>query len=154
MALIPSREAVAVALYNLVSVASGNIPGLVTSSRRLVALADVDSTQMPALYVRQLPEHQERTQQGMMGLPPKRVMWFDIFVYTADPQDGSLLPITQLNNILDAVETALLPDAITGRQTLGGLVTSCRINGQILIGDSIPADPKSVGVIPIEVVRP
>jgi hypothetical protein len=148
--LVPSREAVAVALFNAVS----SIAGLRTTGRRLIDFTDVDVTNMPALFVRERPEHYERTQNGMKALPPKRVMWFDVFIYTADPQEGSVLPITQLNDLIDAVEVAMLPDATTGAGSLGGIVSEARINGQILIGDNLTNDGKSIAVIPIEVIRP
>ncbi len=46
-----------------------------------------------------------------------------------------------LNPLLDAIETALAPDIETGLQTLGGLVTDCRIDGTItkVLGDEDPS---------------
>ena len=46
-----------------------------------------------------------------------------------------------LNPLLDAITTALAPDPETGRQSLGDVVTDCRIDGTItkVLGDEDPS---------------
>jgi hypothetical protein len=152
--VVPTREQVANALYALLDAAANKVTTLVTSSRRLRDLHRVDKARMPALFLAQGPEHYERTQGQMIGLAPRRTMRFMAVIYTADPQEDSVNPSTQMNALTEAIETALNPDPTTGLQTLGGLVASARIEGTIEFVENLSGDGKSVLVIPIAVLRP
>jgi hypothetical protein len=145
------REPIAAALYALVCAQAGTVVNLRTSSRRLRNFDSVDPSQMPALFITQRPELQER---GAIGLPSKRTMNFEVYLYTADPQADSVIPVQQLNNMVDAIEAALVPNPLTGVQTLGGLVQSARIDGSVEYYENITADNKSVAIIPIAVLVP
>lgn len=147
-----SREQIAVALFGLVSTAAGTVAELRTSSRRLRAIADVDPKQMPALFLNQGDEDYAREPGSMLNISPKRTMNFDIVLYTADPQADSIVPATQLNAMIDAIETALRPDG-NGMSTLGGLAVSARIEGRLGLFPN-HTDGKSAAVIPITVLRP
>jgi len=145
------RESIAAALYLLVDAAAATVVDLRTSSRRLRSYDQVDPSQMPALFMVQLPESQER---DVLGLPAKRIMNFEFWLYTCDPQVDSVIPAQQLNNFVDAVEAALSPSPLTGVQNLGGLVQSCRIDGSVEYYENVTSDGKSIAAIPVAVLLP
>jgi hypothetical protein len=146
------REAVASALYALVDASAKHVVSLKTSSRRLRHYTNVDPHQMPALFQTQKPETQERKEA--MGLPAKRTMHFEFYLYTADPQEDSVVPIQQLNNMVDAIEAALAPNQLTGKQTLGDLVTDARIDGSVEFFENVTTDGKSIAIVPVAVIMP
>src|ERR1017187_2662329 len=149
-----TREQISVALFNLVSAATGNVVGLVTSDRRARAFTDVTPAEMPALFIEELPEDYEHTFEKMLKLPPKRTMKYTIALYLSDHQEASVVPMTQMNAMIDAIETALAPDAVTGGQSLGGLVAEARIDGKIDKFENVENSGKSVALLPIAVLRP
>jgi hypothetical protein len=151
-----TREDVAIALFSLISTATGNVVGLKTSSRRLRSLEEVNPGEMPAIFLDQGDEAYERKPDGLFG-PPKRTMDFVVMLYTADNQAPSVLPIIQLNTMVDAIEAAMLPtgaDLAVNRQTLGGIVFSARIMGTVRNFANVASDGKSMSVLQISVVRP
>lgn len=100
-----------------------------TVSRRLKLWSDVPKSQRPALFV---AEHREQPIYQSEALPIKTTMNVDLFVYI-DSSDQNTIPAVALNIMLDAIDAALKPaPADTNRQTLGGLVSHCRIDGQVL----------------------
>lgn len=150
MGLPVSREDVASALFALVSGSAG----MVTSSRVFRGFDEVNREEMPAIFQIQRPEKYERAPGGMVGIPPKRTMVFELFLYTCDPQERSVPPSIQMNRMIDAVETSLLPSPTTGLQTLGGLVASARLEGELIYAESLTTDNKSVAVLQVQVLRP
>jgi hypothetical protein len=149
-----ARETIASALYALVNAAVGSVVTLVTSSRRLRHYSTMQASQMPALFQTQRPEEYERTFARTIGLPPKRTMHFEFWLYTSDPQTPQAVPATQLNNVVDAVEAALSPSPVTNTLTLGGIVVSARIDGMIEYGENLTSDGVSAVVIPIAIIIP
>lgn len=152
--LAVSRKQVAAAVYALVDAAVGQVVRLQTSSRRYRSPLEVDPSEMPALFLVQTPERFEHTEGGMLDLPPRRVMCFEAWLYTSDPQESSIVPIDDLNDMVDAIELAFAPNALTGKLNLGGLVTSCRIDGAVDWCDGLLVSGKSAASVPISVVRP
>lgn len=148
-----ARETIAAALYAKVNASVGAVVGLVTSSRALRTPMQVTPEQKPALFQTQLTEPYEHTFNAMLALPPKRTMKFAFLLYTADGQEPSVIPATQLNNMVNAVEAALVPDATTGESTLGGLVASARIDGTIEYVEGL-IDGSSMAYVPISVLLP
>ena len=146
------REAIAVAVFNLVSVAAGQVANLVTSGRVLKSYTAIDAAQMPALFCVQ--KHEAQNRSTTQGIPPRRVMFFEVWLYTADPQADSVVPATQLNNMIDAIEFALSPDPLQGLNTLGGLVVNAKIEGQIDYFANVTQDGKSIAIIPVAVLIP
>ena len=155
MAAAFSRETVAAALFSLVDTAVGNVVGLQTSSRVLRAPQNVTPEQCPALFQSQRGEEYEHTFGKMIKLPPKRTMLFEMWLYVSDAQEPNIVPSTQLNNMVGAIENALMPfAALDGPQTLGGLTVSARIDGKIEYAEAFTTDGKSVAVVPIAVLVP
>lgn len=144
-----TREQVSQALFNLID----GVISFQTSSRRMKQWDDIANVLKPALYLTEQKEHHVRAESQA---PVVRTITYEayIFIATTDP---NAVPMTQLNNILDLIDPAvggvLKPDAMTNRQTLGGLVWDCFIDGEI---DKVPGDfdGQGVAIIPIRVIIP
>ncbi len=112
--------------------------------------ADVPADQRPALFLSQLDE--ERSYAGE-GFPPSIILNVHAYVYTWAPPDMEV-PADQLGDILDSFDKVLAPPILmASKQTLGGLVSHCWIEGKTLL---IPGDLQSDGmaVIPLKILIP
>lgn len=121
----PTREQVAVALFNLFA----NLEIFETVSRR-PALWD-NSVQMPALYMGSTQD--DYVYEHGTAAPPKITLVYDCLLYI-NATDPNVIPDTVMNNVIDAVESALTPSngpAPGAVQTLGGIVNHAWIEGQI-----------------------
>jgi len=120
--------------------------GITNAVRQLLAATDLGAANMPALEVVAKTEVAER--RGV-GIPIVWTIHYFAFIYASTADPGNLAE-TQINTLLDAVETALKPSPATGKQTLGGVVFDCRINGPI---ERDPGFTSGIGAaaIPIEV---
>jgi hypothetical protein len=58
-----------------------------------------------------------------------------------------VLPAIALNQLVDAIELALSPGPAFEEQTLGGLVSHCRIVGEIETDEGVLGD-QAVAIIP------
>lgn len=133
-----NREAIYSALFAKLQ-ASANY---VTTSRRLLHWNDVQSSQQPALFVAQRNEVAVTDR----GMPTRWTLNVDVYVYART--DGGLNPGPIINPLLDAIEAALAPNAVENAQTLGGLVSWCRIEGAIETDEGTLGD-QLVAIIPI-----
>lgn len=125
------------------------ITGLVTTSRVGRHWTNVRPEEQPALFLVEDFEHGEQK-------APPRVAWTlrpEVWIYTYTNADSSVPGATALNALLFQVRATLEPSPGTGRQTLGGLVHSCRIAGDIE-KDAGLLGPQSVAVIPVEIIVP
>jgi hypothetical protein len=138
-----ARESIYSALWALVS----GIPGLVTASRRLVHWSDVPPEAQPALFQAQ----KDQAAEPHLGLPTKWRLRAELFLYVNSGADMTLVPATQLNNFVDAIDAALAPPIGQVAQTLGGLVQYCRISGEVLTDEGV-LGPQAVAIIPIEIL--
>lgn len=152
--MIPAREDVAVALYNLVDAGARKVAPIATSSRRLVPYDRLDAAQMPALFLTQVPEKDAQGYGGMIGMPPTRTMYFEIWLYVCEPQESSIVPATQLNTLTDAVQQALIPLGAYDRQTLGNLVQSARLERDVEVYEDVTADGISIAIMTVAVLLP
>lgn len=118
-----SRETIYAALFALLTEAAG----FHTVSRVPLPVADIPNANFPVLE--QLAAREDATSQGL-NLPLKWSIKVQLMVYA----NTANVPNTDaaLNALLDSIETALAPNKATGYQTLGGLVTQCKIFGSIL----------------------
>lgn len=118
-----TRETIFAALF-----AKLNISGLNTRSRILKHWADVPSSSQPALY---MAKGSESVQQ-VTGQPSRVTMDAKVWVY-AYSTDPSVSPSSPLNAILDGIMAAVAPTpGPQNKQTLGGLVEHCWIDGEII----------------------
>jgi hypothetical protein len=136
-----NREAIHAALFALVS----SRAGFITTSRRLRHWSDVAPIEQPALFQAQGSEQAQRT----TGFAPKWTLEAKLYLYvnTSD----ALSPAQALNPLLDAVVAALAPLPQQERQTLGGLVHDCRIEGAIETDEGMLGD-QAVCIIPIRII--
>ncbi len=138
------REPIYAALFKRMS----KIPGIVTASRLLQLWSDVPAAQQPALFMAQPGE----TPEQKFGVPTKWTLSASFYLYVNTASNVGTLPATVLNNLLDAIEAALVPDDPDGcRCTLGGLVSHCWISGKIET-DEGALGSQAVAIIPVEML--
>jgi hypothetical protein len=137
-----NRETIFAALFVLAS----NAANFNTKSRKLKHWSDVSPADQPALFQAQGKE----IAVSRYRLPTLWTLHASLYVY-AHQSSLDVLPSTALNNLVGAIELALAPDLFSGEQTLGGLVSHCRINGQIETDEGVLGD-QAVAIIPIEIM--
>jgi hypothetical protein len=138
-----SRESIMQALFALVSASSS----FVTKSRRLQLWSSLSPAQKPAIFQY---EREDTYTNGKQYLPIVE-MNADLYIYTAPGMDSGITPISVLNPLIDAVDTALAPNPVTRRQTLGGLVSHVWIDGKIM-KDPGDLDGDGIAVIPVKIL--
>ncbi len=136
-----SREEIYSALYGLLSGAAV----FQTASRRLRVWDDVSPAEQPALFMVQREEDVVSTSPS---LPSKCVMYVDVYIYVRET-DPVQAPASVINPLVDSVQAVLAP--VFGVQDLGGLVTSCQIDGKIEYDEGVLGD-QAVVVIPVRVI--
>jgi hypothetical protein len=149
-----NRTAILDALYARLS----DVPGIETLERRLQSFADVDPSQMP--YVAMIAGNQSVEPQR--GAPSKVTMFVDVYVYVHEASKEG--PWRKLNEIISAVEATLerqpgetrtadarFSDPTHNTTTLGGLVSSCYIAGEIETDEGALGDV-AVAIVPIALV--
>lgn len=134
------REAIAAALFAKLQ----NAAKFVTVSRRLKHWVDVAAADQPALFVTQRDEDIKTTP----GLNPVSLIMADVYVYANTAGDKLLSPSTILNPLMDAIVTSLAPEVMSNKQTLGGLVQHCWIEGKVQTDEGVLGD-QGVLIIPI-----
>ncbi len=139
------REEIVEALFQLALTATT----FNTSGRRLQLWSKVAS--FPALFIQSTGTHYPP--RDMRGLPPKRAITAELWVYTDVGKDPNTNPEAALNDIIDAIEVALAPHAVTNVQTLGGLVSHAWIEGEI---EQFPGvlDGIAKAIIPVKILVP
>jgi hypothetical protein len=145
-----TREQIMQALFARLSGAPGQ-SSFVTTGRRLVDPENIAAQQRPALFV---IAHGESYEREGTNIPPRRTMDALALIFTDVGHDKNAIPEAQLNNLLDAIDAAMVPDnPLSGELTLGGLVKSCVIEGGIerASGD---ITGKGMAVVPIHIVLP
>lgn len=142
-----TREQVGLALFALLTGSAT----YASSSRRFTSWTQVTGAQKPALFQ---VEHREQHVKKQLITPAVRTLDIDVFIFINAGQDPNITPVSVLNPLIDAIDPTsggcLAPDR-NGRQTLGGLVTDCYIDGEII---KPPGDQNGIGmaVIPVKVV--
>ena len=156
-----TREQAAAALFTLVTngVNAALSPvSLKTALRRKRLPEDISPPMCPAFLQIQTEEDYQYRHGGMIAIPPIRTLIVDLHLYITDANATAAgiigPPSTQLNALVQAVEASLAPDAVTGRSTLGGLVTSCRIEGKIGYLEAERLDSYSMVMIPVSILFP
>ncbi len=138
-----NRETVYEALFAKVSGAAQ----FVTTSRRLKHWDDVSPAEQPALFQIQKSE----LQQPRKGLPAKVTLHAEFYVYANSGNDPNAVPSKLLNSLMDAIEAALAPAVVDGFQTLGGTVSHCWIEGEIVTDEGV-LGAQAVAIIPISIL--
>jgi hypothetical protein len=141
-----NREAIICTLFNLVSTSAS----FSTTSRRLKLWSDVAPTDKPALFLYERGDVYVRASEAV---PESVTINVDLYIYIDAGKDQSAVPAATLNNLIDAIDSALVPNYLTGLQTLGGLVSHCWIDGKVM-KDAGDLDGDGVAVIPIKILVP
>lgn len=145
----PTREQISAAFFALV----GGAADFTATSRRFVHWDQVNETQMPFLTMLKTGEVRARQSEGL----PALTINAHVFVYLTAGMDPQDVPDTVMNELLDAIDTAVAPsgaDALAGnKQTLGGLVAHCYPLGPIFV-DTGDLDGKAVAAIPFQILVP
>lgn len=134
-------------VYSALFALAAGIPGVTTTSRRLKNAQDVAPADSPALYQVQGQQKAVYTENAPGIIWDITATWI-VVVIDNDPTQ----PITPtLNPILDAIAAALAPSPAQPRNTLGGLVETCAIDGNVEIFEGVLGD-RAVAVVPIRIV--
>ena len=127
-----TREAIYAALFAKLSA----ISGLKKSSRRLLHWSDVSPADQPALF---MARGSEQIQQ-VTGQPSRVTLEAKVYVY-AHVTDPNAAPSTAINGLLDQITAAVAPgQGPQNKQTLGGLVEHCWIDGEIVTDEGSLGD--------------
>lgn len=143
------REEVFAALFAQLQKANTTATPFNTMSRRYQPWSKVSPANMPALFVMQLVQNSKEPTMGLNVWTLHASVW----VFLAVSQDPESVLSTPLNNYMDAIDAALAPPPYQGKQTLGGLVTNCSIEGDVYCNEGVLEDgaPGILG-IPITIL--
>ena len=144
-----ARELIDVALFNRLSASSS----FETASRQLRHWSDVPAEQQPAIFLHQLDEESI----NQRSVPQKVTLQYEVYLYlnTMSQQLApDIVPATLLNNYLDDIDTAMLPDDQANNVlTLGGLVSHCWISGKTEKFEGLLGD-QAVAIFPVSILVP
>ncbi|HKW75216.1 MAG TPA: hypothetical protein VJN64_06795 [Terriglobales bacterium] len=144
-----SREPIYSALFSTLQAALLAPAGpFQTVSRRWQDPAQISPADRPALFQIQ---KEELASTSVNGLPLNWKLSLDLVIYSAGASDSTTVPSTELNSLLDAVESAIRSATPGLAQTLGGKVTDCRIQGKIEIVENVQGSV-ALAVVPIEIL--
>jgi hypothetical protein len=141
------REQIYSALFTTLQSALG--ARFATMSRRWRMPEQVSPESRPALFQVQTGE---RAKTNANGEPIIWIATVDLVIYTQGSGDEQTIPSQELNLLSDAVEAALSPPANSdGKQTLGGRVSHCRLQGSVRITENVNG-AAAMAVMPVEIV--
>ena len=122
---------------------------VVTWGRRLPAADDLGSINQPAVYVITSGEHRK----PVRGFPDVVTLKADVWIFCNVGGDMHAVPVNQINYLLDALDAAVAPDPVTRFQTLGGLVSHCWIEGDVIIDEGL-FQGQSFAIVPFMILVP
>jgi hypothetical protein len=142
-----NHEAAVSALFDwLVSKAGGSFE---TMNRRARFWNQVDA--QPALFIRHIGTSDEWVSANLS----RTTLECEVWIYSKAGANPDVAPDIALNTLVQAVRTALMPDAVVddGRCTLGGVVYWARIEGR---SDYSPGDngDQALARIPVRLTLP
>lgn len=141
------REQLYSALFTTLQSALG--AKFATISRRWRMPEQVSPESRPALFQVQTGE---RAKTNANGEPIIWIATVDLVIYTQGSGDEQTVPSQELNDLLDAVEAALAPPPNSdGKQTLGGKVSHCRLQGSARIVENVNG-AAAMAVLPVEIL--
>lgn len=140
-----NREAIYSALWTLVSGAAQ----FATASRRLRHWSDVNSAEMPALF---MSEKGGTATHKHLGTPAVWTLQADFYLYVHS-SDPYAAPATLLNPLIDAIEAALAPAPATGLQQLGLplSVQHVYLAGKVETDEGVLGD-LAIAIVPVEIL--
>ena len=140
-----NREPIYAALFGLIESAAD----FAVVDRRLRHWSDVSPAEQPALFMAQKTE---LASVKTLGAPTVWTLAVDLYLYVHS-SDPYLAPASVLNPLIDAVEAALAPSAMTGIQDLGlpATVQHAYISGKIETDEGVLGD-QAVAIVPVEIL--
>ena len=139
-----NREPIYAALFTRLS----NAYAWNTASRVLKHWSDMPPIEQPAMFMTQVGERAEVDTR----FPTRWYLDVKIYLYANSQTQVNEIPATILNNMIDAVFTAMKPDyAAVNTQTLGGLVEYARIEGELTTDEGFIGE-QAVAIIPIRIL--
>ena len=143
------RETAVQALQNLLAGAYVWKSG---PARRLKLWSDVPAMSRPACFIFEGGQESYAWSESAL---PKRTIEVKVFIYL-NAKDPTIVGATLLNNVMDALDEAFAlsgVDLSTGRNTLGGAVYHCRIDGKTL-KDPGDLDGDALLIVPVKLILP
>lgn len=140
------------AIGAFISIIANAYPWKLGPVRRLRLWNDVPAASRPACF---LFEGGQDTYSWTDGAIPKRIIEVRVFVYL-NAKDPNIVGAALLNGVMDAFDSAFRlsgSDLISGRNTLGGLVYNCHIDGKVL-KDPGDLDGDALLIIPVKIILP
>jgi hypothetical protein len=120
-----------------------------TVGRRWQDPGQISPADRPALY--QVQKDELARTSSVNSIPITWRIAVDLVLYTAGDSGPNVVPSTELNSLLDAVETAIKTAAPGLAQSLGGKVLPCRIEGKIEIVENVQGT-MALAVVPVEML--
>ena len=116
-----------------------------TVGRRWQDPGQISPADRPAIFQVQ---KDELAKTSLIGVPVLWKIGLDLVVYTAGDAEPNVIQSTELNNLLDAVESALASTVPGLAQSLGRRVAYCRVDGKIEIVENVQGT-MAMAVVPI-----
>ena len=142
------RELAFEALFSLLQTIAAEQTPIVTVTRILQTLEKTNETDLPRWTLTVGPQSVEQRS----GLPPKRTLDARLHIYVSNPQNATVPAGSQLNNLIETIESAL-EDPDYSRNTLSGAVYWSRVEGQIEIFEA-PRGQRAAAIVPIRMLLP
>lgn len=144
-----TRKQIIAALKTLI-VNTGAFP---TVGTRLVLWNKI-SDGFPCAFIRQVRDHYP--QRLAQAFPAKVTLDVEVWIYSDAGEDPDAVPEDTLRDLIDTLEAALQPqpgglDFIQQKQTLGGVVDRCWIEGEIEYYPS-DTDQKAKAIVPLKIL--
>lgn len=121
-------------------------------ARRLKLWSDVPAISRPACFVF---EGGQETYSWSESAKPKRAIDVKLFIYL-NAKDPTIVGAALINDVMDALDDAFSlsgADLAMGRNTLGGAVHHCRIDGKTL-KDPGDLDGDALLIVPVKLILP
>jgi hypothetical protein len=149
-----NREAIWAALFTWLQSQLGD--QFQSMGRKHVAPPELTIADQPALF--QVAGKEIHIPQKPPGLPSRLMLrgWLIVYVFDNSPDEDigqeQLLAETTLNNLLQAIDAALVPDNLaTGKFTIGGLATHCWLEGDSDLDPGI-FGPQAAAILPLNIL--
>ncbi len=130
----------------------------VSMGRKHIAPPQLTIADQPAFFQVAGKEIHIPREGRISGVPSKLILrgWLILYVFDKSPAENigteTTLPETTLNNLLMAIDAAVVPDDVsTGKFTLGGLVTHCWIEGDSDLDPGI-FGAQAAAILPINIL--
>jgi hypothetical protein len=139
---VVSRETIFAALFQKLQA----VQGLLTTSRTIEHWDSVSPERQPAAF--QMEGRQEITSPALRRTQVALIAEWYLYAHAINTS-GDVVAL--LNTLVDACFVPLEPGPAYDEQTLGGLVTSCRIHGTIETSEG-RLGQQAVAIIPIQII--